>query len=202
MLRLPVPQAETESRFNIAPSQLCRTVVSSDRAERGWSEQAWGLPGAKGIHINARSETVAELPRFRDLFADPRSRCLVPADGYFEWRKEGKIRQPYYFTLQDQRPFCFAGLAEQAPSGPSFLILTTAANESTQNVHHRMPVILPEEQYNRWLLGEADEATEALEAKASPTFSQRAVGQRVNRVEYDDEACIAEGRTQSVLFDF
>jgi len=201
MLRLPPPPASLEPRFNVAPSQPCPTILGRGEDRPVWEIRRWGLTATRGIHINARSETVSELPRFRDLYRRAHQRCLVPADGYFEWRREGKIRQPYYFTLPHRRPFCFAGLAEGDGADATFLVLTTAANESTKNVHHRMPVLLNSSEFDPWLSGDTDAATTALAKRLSPTFESAAVSQRVNAVGHDDPECISEGRTQPLLFD-
>lgn len=104
--------------------------------------------------INARSETVAEKPAFREAFK--RRRCLIPADGFYEWQRRDGKKQPFYFRLRDERPFGFAGLWEKwrSPAGEvieSCAILTTEANELLRPVHHRMPVILHPEDYSLWL---------------------------------------------------
>ena len=109
--------------------------------------------------INARGETIAEKPAFRAAFA--RRRCLVLADGFFEWKKVGQQKQPYYFRLQDEQPFAFAGLWERwrGPAGSdgppleSCTIVTTLANELCRPLHERMPVILEPADYDRWLEG-------------------------------------------------
>ena len=119
----------------------------------------WGLvpyhakDAAKPI-INARAETLAQRPAFRGLL--PRRRCLVPADGFYEWRREGRFRTPMRFTLRDGQPFAFAGLWDRwlQPDGTplySFTIVTTNPNSVLEPVHNRMPVILLPEDEAGWL---------------------------------------------------
>jgi putative SOS response-associated peptidase YedK len=152
------------SRFNIAPSQpvaALRVLDDDDRPRL--SMLRWGLipswandPSIGNRMINARAETVHEKPSFRSAFR--RRRCLVLADGYYEWKKleaSGK-KQPYYIRMQDDGPFAFAGLWEswQDKSGTPLetcTIVTTAANELTRSLHPRMPVILESYDYDAWL---------------------------------------------------
>jgi len=147
-------------RWNIAPTQM----VAAIRMHDGKPEMAtlrWGLipswvdSGGKppGLMINAKAETAATKPAFRAAFK--RRRCLVLADGYFEWEKIGKLKQPWYHRLKDERPFAFAGLWERWEHGQkpieSCTILTTAANELAAAVHDRMPVMLTREARRVWL---------------------------------------------------
>ena len=104
--------------------------------------------------INAKAETVAEKPAYRAAFK--KRRCLVVADGFYEWKAAGAVKAPHWFTLREGRPFAFAGLWERwrKPDGAdldSFTIITTEPNELTRAVHNRMPVILAPEHYARWL---------------------------------------------------
>ena len=103
--------------------------------------------------INARAETVAEKPSFRSAFK--RGRCLVVADGFYEWKKTGKAKQPLYIRLKDEHPFAFAGLAEHWHRGDrvidSCTIITTDPNELMADIHDRMPVILSPDDYDLWL---------------------------------------------------
>ena len=116
---------------------------------------AWAKDPSIGARlINARSETVAEKPAFRDAFR--RRRCLIPATGFYEWKREGSRKQPFFFRMKDEAPFAFAGLWERwkAADGKvleSCTILTTEANEVLLHVHDRMPVILHRSEYELWL---------------------------------------------------
>ena len=110
-------------------------------------------PNIRHNLINARGETVAEKPLFRPAFK--RQRCLVLADGYYEWKREGKMKQPYYIHLKNHRPFAFAGLWErweqEEQTIESCSLITIHANSLMEPIHHRMPVILPEVAYLHWL---------------------------------------------------
>ena len=149
-----------KQRFNIAPTQLV-PVITSD-SPKGFSFFYWGItpdfgqnkPVAQKL-INARSETITEKISFKGSFQ--RRRCLIPADGFFEWKKLGKkTKIPYRFTLREDEIFSFAGIWEEyeTVSGESqhtFLILTTTPNEVVEEVHDRMPVILKRDQEKKWL---------------------------------------------------
>jgi len=154
-------------RYNIAPSQNVFAIRAGDEGHLA-SFMRWGLipPWAKDEKIgykmiNARSETVLEKPAYRAAFK--KRRCLIPADGFYEWKKEGARKQPMHFGMKDGALFAFAGLWEQwrSPEGKmveSCAILTTAANELVAPTHDRMPVILPRQTYKLWLTAEAEQA--------------------------------------------
>ena len=147
--------------YNVAPSQSTLTIVEEDPARRVGRLMRWGLvpSWARDISIgnrmiNARSETVAEKPGFRAALN--KRRCLVPADGFYEWQKVGRNKRPMRITLASGEPFAFAGLWEtwNTPSGgtvQSFTILTTSANETLAHIHNRMPVILRRDAEEIWL---------------------------------------------------
>ncbi|WP_414541234.1 SOS response-associated peptidase [Nostoc sp. CCY0012] len=150
------------AQYNIAPTQRVATVLHNpESGSNEFQQLRWGLipswakdasMGAK--LINARAETVAEKPAFRSAFKH--RRCLVLADGFFEWQRQNGKKQPFYFRLVDGQPFGFAGLWEKwrSPEGEeitSCTILTTAANELLQPIHERMPVILAPQDYDLWL---------------------------------------------------
>ena len=146
-------------RYNIAPGQdiLCVVAEGARRIE----PLRWGLipswakdPAIGNRLINARAETLAEKPSFRRAFA--KRRCLVAADGFYEWRPAGKRKVPVYIFLKSRNPFGFAGLYEtwRAPDGREFrtcTIVTTVANDLVRPIHDRMPVIVPEGVEDRWL---------------------------------------------------
>ena len=149
---------ELTPRYNIAPTQDVACVIEDDGREL--VRFRWGLipffakDAAIGQRmINARGETVAEKPSFRAAFK--RRRCLIPADGFYEWRKTDDGKIPCHITMKDHRPFAFAGLWEswKSPEGPvrSCTIITTEVNETLQELHHRMPVILDPEDHGTWL---------------------------------------------------
>ena len=149
-----------EARYNIAPTQ---DILSVRRTEDGREAAMlkWGLvpSWAKDVSIgakliNARSETVTEKPSFRQAFK--KRRCIIPADGFYEWQRTEGRKQPFFFQMRDESPFGFAGLWErwQGVDGQtieSCTILTTEANEVLRPVHDRMPVILHPDDYELWL---------------------------------------------------
>ena len=147
-------------RYNIAPSQQI-PIVRQDDGRRRITLARWGLIPywADDISIgnkliNARSETVQSKPAFRDSFA--RRRCLIPATGFYEWKKSGTDKRPFHFGMNDGSLFAFAGLwsAWTSPAGTtveSCAILTTTANDLLRDMHDRMPVILPRGSYQQWL---------------------------------------------------
>ncbi len=149
-------------RYNIAPMQEVLTVLKmSDAPERQAHLLHWGLippwsegPAVGSLMINARAETVATKPAFRRAFKE--RRCLVLADGFYEWQRRERGKQVSYIRLRDSRPFAFAGLWERwaPPDGQpidSCTILTTVANDLVRPLHVRMPVILAPEEYDLWL---------------------------------------------------
>jgi putative SOS response-associated peptidase YedK len=190
-------------RYNIAPTENAPIVrLRRDGSGRELVMARWGLvpPWSKDVSgaraINARAETVHHLPTFRGAFA--KRRCLVAADGFFEWRKlPGGGKQPYFLTLPDERPFAFAGLWEiwRSPSGErvdSFTIVVTAANDLLRPVHDRMPVILETDRFDAWLdVGRsAAEARRLLVPYEGPMVAFP-VSRRVNKAGDDDPVCIA-----------
>lgn len=161
-------------RYNIAPTQPVAVVrMNPQAAAREWALTYWGLvpswakdPSMGARMLNARSETVTEKPAFRAAFK--RRRCLVPASGFYEWKKEGKGKQPYYITMPDGSPFAIAGLWEywagaDGSALESCTLLTTSANGLMQPLHDRMPVIVQPEDYAQWLGSGRDETPQALD---------------------------------------
>jgi len=159
-----------QPRYNIAPSQPV-AVVPNDGKNR-LDFYTWGLipswakdPSIGNRMINARSETLAEKPSFRTSYK--RRRCLVLADGFYEWRQEakGQPKTPMYIRLESGDPFAFAGLWDQwnAPDGSTILsctIITTQPNSLVEHIHNRMPVILPPQAYDAWLMPGEQSPTE------------------------------------------
>ena len=162
----------------------------------------WGLipswaddPGIGARMINARSETVAEKPSFRRAFKE--RRCLIPADGFYEWQRTSGGKQPYYLRTKSGRPFAFAGLWESWDGDGSEIhsctILTTDANDLVGEVHHRMPVILPPGDYELWLDPDVREPGELLPLLAPYPANDMEVYQvsrRVNRPSNNDPDCV------------
>ena len=222
----PVPQFGP--RYNIAPTQSVATVRSTARPQTELSEHEktqtgadsahefaslrWGLiphwarqPDLKGrTLINARSETVAEKPSFRDSFRF--RRCLVVSDGFYEWQPAGARKQPFWIRLDTEAPFAFAGLwdrwTSESESLESCTILTTQANEALIPLHDRMPVILDPGHYESWL--DPDTPHWELESLLVPYPSEQMtfhpVSTYVNHVGHDDPTCIVPLRSQTDLF--
>jgi putative SOS response-associated peptidase YedK len=175
-----------EPRFNVTLTSTV-PVVALGEGGAGVRPMRWGLvpAGDRGgpsprLLANARSETVAKMPAFRGAVA--RRRCLVPANGYYEWKASGGVKLPHLFTLQDEEPFAFAGLWEP-PGGPlpeTFCILTTAPNELAALVHDRMPVILTDGAMRRWL-GDTPLPPEELGSLVAPIASDRLRSRPVSR---------------------
>jgi putative SOS response-associated peptidase YedK len=196
---LGLEMPELPPRYNVAPSQDVLAV----RAEGGRREAAllkWGLvpywaedPAVGNRLINARSESVARKPAFRDPFR--KQRCLVPADGFYEWRRVGRARDPFLLKMRDGRTFAFAGVWDRWKGKDARLescaVLTTAANELVTPIHDRMPVILDRDAYDLWL--DPDAREDDLHALLKPFPAERMaavpVSPRVNRPDVDDPEC-------------
>ncbi len=198
------PDFDLAPRYNLAPSQDAPVVgVNPNTPDtRSLRLMRWGLvpyhakEAAKPI-INARAETLAQRPAFRGLL--PRRRCLVPADGFYEWRREGRFRTPMRFTLKSGEPFAFAGLWDRRlqPDGAplySFTIVTTSPNRLLEPVHNRMPVILRPEDEAKWLDPAATDPA-ALAQRLKPYPAELMVGycvsRAVNSPVNDSPECIA-----------
>jgi putative SOS response-associated peptidase YedK len=192
-------------RYNVAPTQpvpIIRQHPKEPRRELSlarWGLIPWWAKDASGAArmINARSETAATLPAFRDAMKS--RRCIVPADGFYEWKRSGKAKQPYCFEVNDGELFAFAGLWERwkdANGKPleTCSILTTTPNAVTSSVHDRMPVILNPDNYDVWLdPGFADAAalSELLRPYDARLMRSYPVSARVNHVVNDDAGCSA-----------
>jgi putative SOS response-associated peptidase YedK len=198
---VPVPTFEWTAHYNIAPSQQA-PVVAEDSRGRRMGLLTWGLaPGwmdepGPGF-INARSESVHSKPAFRDAFV--RRRCLVPADGFYEWRKEGGKKVPHWLHPAAGGVLAFAGLWDSwsrpgAEPRHTFTILTTDANAEVRAVHDRMPVVVAPEARQAWLSHDTDLA--ALRALLRPApdgmFAVRRVSTRVNKPVEDDAGLVEE----------
>lgn len=197
------PQQDWRPRFNIAPSQALAVVPNN--GEQRLDFFSWGLvpfwakdPSIGSRMINARAETLAEKPSFRNAYK--RRRCLVLADGFYEWQAVPgeKAKQPMYIRMQDGEPFAFAGLWEdwQSADGSQILsctIITTQPNELVRPIHNRMPVILPAEAYPDWLApGEvpASQLNHLLNPYPSERMQAYPVSRLVNSPANDSPECI------------
>ncbi len=190
-----------QPRYNIAPTQLV-PVITSD-SPKGFSFFYWGItpdfaknkPVSQKF-INAKAETVNQKASFKSSFKS--RRCLIPADGFYEWKKVGKkTKIPYRFTIDSGEPFAFAGIWEEyenesGESKHTFLILTTEPNSLVKDIHDRMPVILNRKDEKTWLDKYSTESTLLSLLKTYPTESMLSytVSQQVNQIKNDDPSLI------------
>ncbi|HKK07671.1 MAG TPA: SOS response-associated peptidase, partial [Gemmatimonadota bacterium] len=190
-------------RFNIAPTQDILVVRPSQGSDGGreLARARWGLlpgwvddPGDFPTLINARSESARTKPSFRDAFRS--RRCLVPADGFYEWKKTGSGKQPWLVRRRDDRLFAFAGLWDRWERGDrrvdSATILTTSPSELLAFLHDRMPVILPEARWSAWMDPDlpAAEAEDLLVPYGGDDLEAYEVSRHVNSPTHDDPACV------------
>ena len=213
MFGFPLPD-DFPPRYNVAPTEDVPVVRAGGSPEvRRLDLLHWGLvpswaqdPSIGNRMINARAETAAQRPAFRDAIR--RRRCLVPADGFYEWKKlpdagasAGKKKtavrkQPYLFRMKNDRPFAFAGIWDTWRHGgeklESFTILTTSPNELVARVHDRMPVIIAPEDYARWLDPErnATDVQDLLGPYAAEEMEAVPVSKHVNVPANDDPRCV------------
>jgi putative SOS response-associated peptidase YedK len=207
--RIPIPsQPDLPISYNIAPSQEVLAIrFNTETKQRSLDRLRWGLVpywakdekiGFKTI--NARAETVDSAHSFRSAFK--KRRCLIPADGFYEWKKVigGKI--PYSIEMKDGSPFVFAGLWEgwQNPETKELLrtctIITGQPNELVAEIHTRMPVILPPETHERWLTGESGK--EVLRPFPAKEMKISRISTRVNKPENNDVGLLEEGEMEQV----
>ncbi len=193
---------DIDARYNIAPGQEILTVVNQDDRRLGL-RMRWGLipfwadDEKIGYRmINARAETVDEKASFKQALKQ--RRCLILADGFYEWKKEGKQKQPYRFGMKNKKPFAFAGLWESWNKGgksiTSCTIITTSPNEVTEKVHDRMPVILPENRIAMWLdhsVENPDELKKLLVPFEAGQMDSFAVSTEINSAKNEGEQLIA-----------
>ena len=206
-------EGDLAPRYNIAPTQPVATVRQRpDAPKRQFSWMKWGLiphwakdASAGYKMINARAETAADRPAFREALE--RRRCLVPADGFYEWQKIGKSKQPFCFTLTDEGVFAFAGLWERwkNPQGQwieTCSILTTKPNRLLEDVHDRMPAMLRPEDYELWLdPGErrVESVIELIKPFDSDRMKRYPVSTRVNNANIDDADCAAPSQPMGLF---
>ena len=192
--------ADFPIRYNIPPGTDIPVIRLSPDGKRVLHLLGWGLvphwakdPSIGARLNNARGESVAEKPSFRDAFK--RRRCLVPASGFYEWKTEGKTKQPYYFSLKSGKPMAMAGLWEswKAPDGSilrTVCIVTTAANEVMAPIHDRMPVIIRQENLQTWLQDSVEEIQELIKPYPAQDLQAWSVSRRVGKTVEDDVGLI------------
>jgi len=187
--------------YNVAPSQDVLAVVNS--GERILTKFFWGISpriykesSKSPLLINARLETIAEKPTFREAYRF--RRCLVPADGFYEWEKAGSKKQPWFFKVQSERPFAFAGIWEKRREKDdsiknTFAIITTEAVMPVSKIHNRMPVILDKKFYENWLNPDENDPKslkEIVHEGAISDLNGYPVSRRVNSIANNDTFCI------------
>jgi putative SOS response-associated peptidase YedK len=190
-------------RYNIAPSQVVMAIGPSREGTAAPAFFRWGLvpawaQDAKKAPINARAETAASRPTFAEALR--RRRCLIPADGFFEWQQlSAKNKRPWHFALKDDSPFAFAGMWEAWKPGEgaapllTCALLTVPANEIVRPVHVRMPAILRPEDYSAWMDRKKDDANEALtlvHAFDASAMKATPVGPFVNDARHEGAECL------------
>jgi len=213
--RFPLGESvEIRQRFNVAPGDQVVTVgvregVPTGRMLRWGLVPPWARDPSIGYRmINARAETVAEKPAFRTSFA--RRRCLIVADGFYEWQRQGRAKQPFHITRADGRPFAFAGLwtgwkdpaieDEDEAWLRTCTIVTTEANDKIHGIHPRMPVMLEPDEEQIWLDPERpqDELLRLLHPLPESETSFRAVSRAVNNARYDGPDCLADAEPEDL----
>ena len=178
---------EFRPRYNVTPGQRS-PVVYLRSGKPVLTDALWGVTrSGGGLAINARSETAASTALFRNAFVD--GRCLVPADGFLEWRKEGRINQPYLFRRTDGNLFVMAGLWQDG----RYVVLTRDSEGAVAEIHDRMPVLLEGADAQQWL-------TQGKLADP-PKLTSTAVSPRINRTENDDPSCLAPVPQSTFSFD-
>ncbi len=199
-------------RYNIAPTQLVPVIRQNPKQPiRELSLLRWGLipswmkdSSGASMMINTTSETAGTKLAFRDALKS--RRCLIPADGFYEWQRVGKIKQPYCFEVGNAETFAFAGIWDRwkDPSGnwvKTCSILTTTPNAVTSPVHNRMPVILDPDSYDLWLdpgMQDASAVSEMLKPYGAQFMRRYPVSTRINHVVNDDEECSAPAEVAQV----
>ena len=193
-----IEQPNFPPRYNIAPTQPVPVVIL-ENGGRHFRLMRWGLipswvkdPRKFTLLINARSETVLDKPAFKN--AIKRRRCLIPADGYYEWQDASGRKRPFFIHRRDGRPVGFAALAEtwMGPNGEetdSVAIVTAPASRDLATLHHRVPVTIAPEEFERWLDGRTNDADDVMPLLRGPTegeFAWHEISTRVNRVVNDD----------------
>jgi len=190
--------------YNVSPTQSVPAIrLNTEKKARELTMLKWGLiPGWAKDHAisyrmsNARSDTVAQKPSFRSAFK--RRRCLMVADGFYEWQKTNGKKQPYFIGLKDEAPFAFAGLWEhwQDPEGEpveSCTIITTDANDLVKEIHNRMPVILKPKDYDLWLdpeMQDVEKLQKLLVPYAPKEMKAYPVSLMVNNPTNDNPKCV------------
>lgn len=207
---IPHPIQLYEKSYNVSPGQRVLAVIH-DGCQRRAGYIRWGLVPSwakdkkKGYKmINARSETAHEKLSFKQLMG--RKRCLIIADSFYEWRKGDSLKQPERIELKEKRPFAFAGLWDQWKQSDEVLftctLLTKESNEFMQSIHHRMPIILPEDKEAGWIdpaLTDPLQAYEFLQTIQTEPLTSYQVGSYVNKASHNDPLCIRPAQNETLF---
>lgn len=191
-LQVPAEILQQQPRYNVAPSQTMPIITSTDIRPAQWGfVPSWTKGEPKTRPINARCETIAASGMFRHAYRQ--RRCLVPADGFYEWKGAKPPKQPFYIRMKDRAPFAFAGLWERwrPPDGEpveTFTILTTTPNELLAPIHNRMPAIISPDKFRQWL--EGDIPDELLQPYPVGDMEAVAVSNKVNSPKFDGPECL------------
>lgn len=192
--------ADFAPRYNIPPGTDIPVIRQSPEGKRVLHHLRWGLvphwskdPAIGAKLNNARGESVAEKPSFRDAFK--RRRCLIPMSGFYEWKAEGKIKQPYYISAKSGEPLVMGGLWEswKGPDGSilrTACVVTTSPNAVMASIHDRMPVIVAPENWQSWLSGMPEEVAGMLAPYRDGELQAWPVSRRVSKTQDDDEGLI------------
>lgn len=193
--------ADFGPRYNIPPATDIPVIRQSPDHKRMLHMLRWGLvpnwakdPGIGNKLNNARGETVAEKPSFREAFK--KRRCIIPADGFYEWKTAGKLKQPYYLSLKSGQPMAMGGLWEsrRSPDGGilrTCCIITTGPNAVMEPIHDRMPVILSPEHWQAWLEAPAEDIRQFLRPYQADRMQAWPVDRRVGKTVDDDPGLMA-----------
>lgn len=200
----PATVKQPEPRYNVAPMQPVRVLRHDANGKMEVLEMRWGFvphwakdPAKASPMINARCETIAQKPTFRDAFHD--RRCIMPTSGFYEWRREDK--QPFYIQMKDESLFALAGIWDKTGNSESFAIVTTEANSVVAEYHDRMPVIIAKKDVATWLDPKTDpETLKSLMVPFDPAAMKVfPVSKRVNKVGNDGPENV-QPATDEMLF--
>lgn len=174
---------------NIAPGDALLSVYYDfEKAVRTYGFFNWGLKTPQNIHINARIETIDTAPRFRDAWAD--HRCLIPSNGFYEWYKDGLMKQPYFIYTKDQSPMYFGALYYPiTPSEYQVVIITTESIEPIDTIHNRMPLMIPKQHHTEWLKGHCEKEA-LIQAHNRIQMDAHTVSSRINNTSHNDASLI------------
>lgn len=187
-----------DARYNVAPTASILTLTSPGDGTMELADMHWGLTpawamksGGQGPIINARAETARQKRTFKKAMGE--SRIVIPANGYYEWRREGKLREAWYMSPAEAPGFCFAGISTISGDGElQACVLTVAANEKMQPIHHRMPLLLDTDDVSSWLSSDDEATVDALlKPDTDSNIETTPVGSYVNNARNEGPQCIA-----------